>query len=167
MASADTVIIYDADWNPHADIQALSRAHRIGQKNSVLVFRLVTRNTIEEKIHQVALEKLDLEDTIIKALNNAKAKDIVGLLSHGLKEILSDDTEGENAVSHLGALTYDDAMIAELLDRSKVQEEKEEETERNRHNICQLSNCSLSLSNCLFVCLCLCMSVCPCVRVSV
>ena len=43
LATADTVIIYDSDWNPHNDIQALSRAHRIGQKNKVMIYRFVTR----------------------------------------------------------------------------------------------------------------------------
>lgn len=38
LATADTVIIYDSDWNPHNDIQAFSRAHRIGQANKVIIF---------------------------------------------------------------------------------------------------------------------------------
>lgn len=53
LATADTVIIYDSDWNPHNDLQALARAHRMGQKRSVMVFRLVTRGTIEERMLQV------------------------------------------------------------------------------------------------------------------
>lgn len=53
LATADTVFIYDSDWNPHNDIQALSRAHRIGQFNKVMIYRFVTRNSIEEKITQV------------------------------------------------------------------------------------------------------------------
>jgi len=47
IATADTVIIYDPDHNPHQDLQALARAHRIGQEKKVLVFRLMTRNTVE------------------------------------------------------------------------------------------------------------------------
>jgi SNF2 family DNA or RNA helicase len=43
LATADTVIIYDSDWNPHNDIQAFSRAHRIGQANKVMIYRFVTR----------------------------------------------------------------------------------------------------------------------------
>lgn len=39
--TADTVIIYDSDWNPHNDIQALSRAHRLGQSNKVMIYRMV------------------------------------------------------------------------------------------------------------------------------
>ena len=53
LATADTVIIYDADWNPHNDIQAFSRAHRIGQKNKVMIYRFVTKNSIEERIAEV------------------------------------------------------------------------------------------------------------------
>lgn len=55
LATADTVVIYDSDWNPHNDLQALARAHRMGQKRSVMVLRLVTRGTIEERMLQVGL----------------------------------------------------------------------------------------------------------------
>lgn len=47
LTSADTVIIYDSDWNPQMDLQAMDRAHRIGQKNMVNVYRLITQDTIE------------------------------------------------------------------------------------------------------------------------
>lgn len=42
LTSADTVIIYDSDWNPQMDLQAMDRAHRIGQKNRVMVYRMIT-----------------------------------------------------------------------------------------------------------------------------
>ena len=48
--TADTVILYDSDWNPQQDLQAQDRAHRIGQKKEVKVFRLVTADSIEEKV---------------------------------------------------------------------------------------------------------------------
>lgn len=54
LATADTVIIYDSDWNPHNDIQAFSRAHRIGQAKKVIIYRFVTRNSVEERVTQVA-----------------------------------------------------------------------------------------------------------------
>lgn len=54
LATADTVIIYDSDWNPHNDIQAFSRAHRIGQANKVMIYRFVTRNSVEERVTQVS-----------------------------------------------------------------------------------------------------------------
>ncbi len=47
LTAADTVIIYDSDWNPQMDLQAMDRAHRIGQKNPVNVYRMITENTIE------------------------------------------------------------------------------------------------------------------------
>jgi SWI/SNF-related matrix-associated actin-dependent regulator of chromatin subfamily A member 5 len=50
LTAADTVVIYDSDFNPQMDLQAMDRAHRIGQKNSVNVYRLITENTVEEKI---------------------------------------------------------------------------------------------------------------------
>jgi TATA-binding protein-associated factor len=50
LTSADTVIFLDHDWNPMKDLQAMDRAHRLGQRRSVSVFRLITRGTLEEKI---------------------------------------------------------------------------------------------------------------------
>ncbi len=47
LTAADTVVIYDSDWNPQMDLQAMDRAHRIGQKNMVNVYRLITENTVE------------------------------------------------------------------------------------------------------------------------
>ncbi|KAF9232388.1 SNF2 family N-terminal domain-containing protein [Melanogaster broomeanus] len=65
LTAADTVIFYDQDWNPQMDIQAQDRAHRIGQKKPVLIFRLVTAHTIETKIMQRATEKRKLEALVI------------------------------------------------------------------------------------------------------
>lgn len=67
LQSADTVIIFDSDYNPHADLQAQDRAHRIGQKKEVRVFRLVTSNTVEENIIEIARRKLALDGQIIQA----------------------------------------------------------------------------------------------------
>ena len=48
--TANHVVLYDSDWNPQVDLQAQDRAHRIGQTKEVLVYRLVTKNTLEEQI---------------------------------------------------------------------------------------------------------------------
>lgn len=50
LTGADTVIFVEHDWNPMKDLQAMDRAHRIGQKKVVNVYRLITRGTLEEKI---------------------------------------------------------------------------------------------------------------------
>ncbi|KAH6941212.1 hypothetical protein HPB50_015102 [Hyalomma asiaticum] len=62
LQAADTVIIFDSDWNPHQDLQAQDRAHRIGQKNEVRVLRLVTVNSVEERILAAAKYKLNLDE---------------------------------------------------------------------------------------------------------
>ena len=60
------VILYDSDWNPQADLQAQDRAHRIGQKRPVQVFRLVTEHTVEEKIVERAQQKLKLDAMVVQ-----------------------------------------------------------------------------------------------------
>ena len=61
LMTADTVIIFDSDWNPQADLQAMARAHRIGQTKPVSVYRLVSKDTVEEEILERARNKLMLE----------------------------------------------------------------------------------------------------------
>lgn len=65
LTAADTVIIYDSDWNPQADLQAQDRCHRIGQTKPVVVYRLVTGNTIDQKIVEKAAAKRRLEKLVI------------------------------------------------------------------------------------------------------
>ncbi|KAK6877605.1 Chromatin-remodeling ATPase INO80 [Candida tropicalis] len=65
LTSADTVIFYDSDWNPTVDAQAMDRAHRIGQTKVVTVYRLLTKNTIEERIRQKAQNKEEIQKLVI------------------------------------------------------------------------------------------------------
>ncbi|ANQ06452.1 Uncharacterized protein PCOAH_00009450 [Plasmodium coatneyi] len=67
LQTADTVIIFDSDFNPHQDIQAMCRCHRIGQKNVVKVFRFITLSGVEELIFQRAQDKLTINDKVIQA----------------------------------------------------------------------------------------------------
>ena len=67
LTTADIVILYDSDWNPQMDLQAQDRAHRIGQKKPVKVFRLITEHTIEERILSRALQKLKLDALVIQS----------------------------------------------------------------------------------------------------
>ena len=65
LTAADTVIIYDSDWNPQNDSQATARCHRIGQKQEVSVYRLLTRHTYEYEMFERASRKLAIETVVL------------------------------------------------------------------------------------------------------
>ncbi|CAI4225227.1 unnamed protein product [Auanema sp. JU1783] len=71
LATADTVIIFDSDWNPQNDLQAMSRAHRIGQTRQVNIYRLVTRASVEEEIVERAKRKLVLDHLVIQRMDTS------------------------------------------------------------------------------------------------
>ena len=120
--TADTVFIYDSDWNPHNDIQALSRAHRIGQKNKVMIYRFVTRNSVEEKVTQVAKKKMMLTHLVVQPGMGGKANlsknEIDSILKFGTEELFNAE-EGEEEGESKDDIVYDDAAIEKLLDRSQ------------------------------------------------
>merc|ERR1712223_321934 len=93
--TADVVILFDSDWNPQMDLQAMDRAHRIGQKKQVRVFRLVTENTVDEKIVEKAEIKLKLDRMVIQQgkLMDQKANlnkdDMVNMIRHGASYVFS------------------------------------------------------------------------------
>ncbi|KEF57841.1 uncharacterized protein A1O9_05762 [Exophiala aquamarina CBS 119918] len=66
LTAADTVILFDSDWNPQQDLQAMDRAHRIGQTKPVIVYRLATRGTVEETLLYKADGKRKLEKLVIQ-----------------------------------------------------------------------------------------------------
>lgn len=115
--TADTVIIYDPDFNPHQDLQALSRAHRIGQKKKVLCFQLTTKNTAEEKIMQVGRKKMALDHALIESMDNKNEDaggDLESILKHGAAALFGDTKDEDKIV-------YDSASVDRLLDRTKVE----------------------------------------------
>jgi SWI/SNF-related matrix-associated actin-dependent regulator of chromatin subfamily A member 5 len=82
LTAADTVILFDSDWNPTADLQAQDRAHRIGQTKPVRVYRLLTRGTVEERMLQRAEQKLFANAVVMQAPGDKPAKsgdDALGL----------------------------------------------------------------------------------------
>lgn len=91
LTGADTVILYDLWWNPAVEEQAASRAHRIGQKKVVEVWRLITKGTIEEKIYQLQQDKKELFQKVISeeqevALKRLTEEDIRQILSIGAED---------------------------------------------------------------------------------
>ena len=78
LTAADYVIIFDPWWNPATEDQAVDRAHRIGQTNKVFTYKLVTRDTVEERILLLQARKRKLVDEIItteKAFFKSMTKD--------------------------------------------------------------------------------------------
>ncbi|AEY98221.1 FAFR537Wp [Eremothecium gossypii FDAG1] len=94
LVTADTVVLYDSDWNPQADLQAMDRAHRIGQKKQVHVYRLVTENAIEEKVIERAAQKLRLDQLVIQQgagrksanLGNTKGE-LIDMIQFGARDV--------------------------------------------------------------------------------
>ncbi|ORY86770.1 SNF2 family N-terminal domain-domain-containing protein [Protomyces lactucae-debilis] len=115
LVSADTVILFDSDFNPQNDLQAMDRAHRIGQKRPVIVYRFASANTIETKILLRAQNKRRLEKAVIRRnslLNQSSIMEMKDIL-------LSEDAEKIQITSG------DDEVLSEqdlekLLDRSEA-----------------------------------------------
>ena len=106
LTSADIVILFDSDWNPQADLQAMDRAHRIGQTKQVVVFRFVTEHAIEEKVLERAAQKLRLDQLVIQqgraqqAAKAAASKDeLVNMIQHGAAAVF----ESKGATGLLGS----------------------------------------------------------------
>ncbi|XP_068081642.1 chromatin-remodeling complex ATPase chain Iswi isoform X2 [Anabrus simplex] len=100
LATADVVIIYDSDWNPQMDLQAMDRAHRIGQLKEVKVFRFITENTVEEKIVERAEVKLRLDKLVIQqgrlvdSKNQLNKDEMLNMIRHGANHVFaSKDSE--------------------------------------------------------------------------
>ncbi|KRZ80198.1 putative global transcription activator SNF2L1, partial [Trichinella papuae] len=95
LATADIVILYDSDWNPQMDLQAMDRAHRIGQKKTVRVFRLITENTVEERIVERAEIKLRLDTVVIQQGRLAETQKSLGkdemltMIRHGADHVFA------------------------------------------------------------------------------
>ncbi|KAI8275871.1 Chromatin remodeling factor [Colletotrichum sp. SAR11_57] len=117
LATADTVIILDPDFNPHQDIQAISRAHRIGQKHKVLCFQLMTKNSAEEKIMQIGRKKMALDHVLIEAMDDTgEPDDLESILKFGATALFSDDQNEKDIIR------YDEASVEKLLDRSHIEQ---------------------------------------------
>ncbi|EDQ86722.1 uncharacterized protein MONBRDRAFT_38338 [Monosiga brevicollis MX1] len=82
LTGADTVIFLEHDWNPMKDLQAMDRAHRLGQTRVVNVYRLITQRTLEEKIMSLQRFKINVADTVVNAEN-------ASLSSMGTSQLLS------------------------------------------------------------------------------
>lgn len=146
LATADTIVIWDSDFNPYADLQAISRAHRIGQNNMVLILRFMTRLSIEEKVLQIGKRKMALEHVVVERMKETKEEnheDIESILKFGTEALFSDDNSKD--------IHYDSASIDSLLDREqyreaalKAQEEEVAAAEEDKNGSKQALNFSFA-----------------------
>ncbi|KAL5831735.1 hypothetical protein ACOSQ4_017089 [Xanthoceras sorbifolium] len=134
LATADTVIIFDSDWNPQNDLQAMSRAHRIGQQEVVNIYRFVTSKSVEEDILERAKKKMVLDHLVIQKLNaegrleKKEAKkgsyfdknELSAILRFGAEELFKEDRNDEESKKRLLSMDID-----EILERAEKVEEKE------------------------------------------
>lgn len=126
LTSADIVVLYDSDWNPQADLQAMDRAHRIGQTKQVVVYRFVTDNAIEEKVLERAAQKLRLDQLVIQqgraqaAAKAAANKDeLLSMIQHGAEKVFkSKGATGGVSIENLGDADIDD-ILAQGENRTK------------------------------------------------
>jgi SWI/SNF-related matrix-associated actin-dependent regulator of chromatin subfamily A member 5 len=120
LTSADIVVLYDSDWNPQADLQAMDRAHRIGQTKQVVVYRFVTENAIEEKVLERAAQKLRLDQLVIQqgraqiAAKAAANKDeLLNMIQHGAEKVFQ--TKGATGALAEKGTDLNDDDIDEIL----------------------------------------------------
>lgn len=132
LATADTVIIFDSDWNPQNDLQAQARAHRIGQKNQVNIYRLVTARSVEEEIVERAKQKMVLDHLVIQRMdttgrtvldkngtnvngaNPFSKEELSAILKFGAEELFKDEEVGDDELK---------CDIDEILRRAETRDE--------------------------------------------
>jgi superfamily II DNA/RNA helicase len=128
LQAADTVIIFDSDWNPQMDIQAQDRAHRIGQKHEVKVFRLISKKTIEEGILEKAAFKKNMDEKVIRAgLYNSKYSE--SERRNKLMDILKNENKEEEEEDEI----LNDEQINEDIARTEEEFQKFQEMDKERY----------------------------------
>lgn len=144
LATADTVIIFDSDWNPQNDLQAEARAHRIGQKKVVNIYRLVSKDTVEEKILERAKQKMILDHLVIQkmdtsgriVLNNTNSKSFSQFTKEELSEVLKFGAEDifktvdsqQGNITALSAEMASEINIDDILSRAEVKDSSNEKS---------------------------------------
>ncbi|XP_043806858.1 probable ATP-dependent DNA helicase CHR12 isoform X1 [Manihot esculenta] len=129
LQTADTVIIFDSDWNPQMDQQAEDRAHRIGQKKEVRVFVLVSVGSIEEVILDRAKQKMGIDAKVIQAglfNTTSTAQDRREMLEEIMRRgtsSLGTDVPSEREINRLAARSPEEFRIFERMDKERRQKE--------------------------------------------
>ncbi|WWC62748.1 uncharacterized protein I303_105345 [Kwoniella dejecticola CBS 10117] len=131
LATADTVILYDPDFNPHQDLQAIARSHRYGQKKKVLVFKLMVKGSVEENIINKGKKKMVLDHLVVQQMGKESEEgDIDDLLLRGAEAVYSN-----HGGINIPDIVYNSKNVDELIDKVEADAEAEakelEEREKN------------------------------------
>ncbi|KAL7273225.1 putative ATPase [Rhizina undulata] len=124
LTSADTVILFDSDWNPQQDLQAQDRAHRIGQKRPVIIYRFATAATVEQTLLDKADAKRRLERLVIQNGKFKSARKDVHMEEEELSSILLREDFEKMDVVEKGQQVLSEEELEVLLDRSPEAYEK-------------------------------------------
>ncbi|KAG8037313.1 hypothetical protein G9C98_005523 [Cotesia typhae] len=116
LTAADTVIIFDSDWNPQVDLQAMARCHRIGQTRPVVIYKLCTKGTIDETIMNRAQAKRNLEKMVI----SKELSPSINFTAHFVEELRRLFNSSNDIVITSKKQVYSDAELEKILDRSDL-----------------------------------------------
>ncbi|KAJ7630765.1 SNF2 family DNA-dependent ATPase [Roridomyces roridus] len=124
LSTANSVIIYDPDFNPHQDLQAIARAYRYGQKNTCLVFKLMVKDSAEERIIQVGKKKLVLDHLIVQKMDDDEdgGDNVESILTYGAQALFEANAEARDIV-------YTDNDIDNLIEKTEKEAEPEQVAE--------------------------------------
>ncbi|KAI9461026.1 hypothetical protein BJY52DRAFT_1168379 [Lactarius psammicola] len=119
--SADTVIIFDPDFNPHQVLQAIARAHRYGQTKPCLVFKLMAKDTAEERIVQTGKKKLVLDHVIVQKMDDEEGgSDVRSILTYGAQALFDETADARN-------ITYSEQDLDKLIEKTETEGEQPKE----------------------------------------
>lgn len=145
LMSANIVVLYDSDWNPQMDLQAMDRAHRIGQTKVVQVFRLVTPNTMEEKMIERQTLKLKLDNMIIQKGRMAPKNQ--GLQKEEMQDMVN---YGADAIFQVGDNLNDkdiDTLIREGEAKANALQQKATQLSKEKMDLTNFEMNSMNLYN--------------------
>ncbi|KAH7930550.1 hypothetical protein BV22DRAFT_56154 [Leucogyrophana mollusca] len=124
--TADTVIIFDPDFNPHQDLQAIARSHRYGQKKTCLVFKLMVKASAEERIMQTGKKKLILDHVIVQKMDDegSAGDDMKSILTFGAKALFEEDQSSNDII-------YTENDIEKLVEKTEKEGDQENEAKES------------------------------------
>ena len=147
LATADTVLLFDSDWNPQNDLQAMARAHRIGQKDAVNIYRLVAGGSVEEDILERAKSKMILDHLVIQKMDTSgrtvlgkgsdpsaaaagaklfNKEELAAILKFGAEDLFKNESEEKVGAQTDGTLMTDEDLDAILARAEEIEHTNEQ-----------------------------------------